>query len=53
MSKVNCAARIISLLLMLLASAPWTSSQVANQRHALTLVADKDSVVRFFFFPFL
>jgi hypothetical protein len=51
MSKMNCAARIISLLLVLLASAPWTSSQVANQHHALTLVADKDSVVRFFFFP--
>jgi hypothetical protein len=51
MSKVNCATRIISLLLVLLASAPWTSSQVANQRHPLTLTADKDSVVRFFFFP--
>ena len=51
MSKVNCAARFISLLLVLLASALWTSSQVAHQRHAFTLAADKDSLVRFFFFP--
>lgn len=51
MSKVNCATRITFLLLVILAGAPWTSSQVANQRHALTLAADKDSVVRFFFFP--
>jgi hypothetical protein len=51
MSKTNCAARIISVLLVLLASAPRTSSQDANQRNPLTLVADKDSVVRFFFFP--
>jgi hypothetical protein len=51
MSKVNCAARVISLLLVMLASAPWASSQVANERHPLTLAADKDSVVRFFFFP--
>jgi hypothetical protein len=51
MCKGNCAARISFLLLAILASAPWTSSQVANQRHPLTLTADKDSVVRFFFFP--
>ena len=51
MSKANCAARISFLLLVTLAIAPWTSSQVANQRHALTLTVDKDSVVRFFFIP--
>jgi len=51
MSKMNCMARIVSLLLVMLASAPWTSSQGANQHHALTLAADKDSVVRFFFVP--
>jgi len=49
--EMNCAARIISLLLVILAGAQWTSSQVANQRHPLTLAADKNSVVRFFFFP--
>lgn len=51
MSKANCIARIGLALALILASAPWTSSQVANQRHALTLTADKDSVVRFFFVP--
>jgi hypothetical protein len=51
MSKMNCALRTISLLLVLLAGAPWTSSQVANQPNSLTLAPDKDSVVRFFFFP--
>lgn len=51
MSKINCVARISFLLLVILAGAPWTFSQVANQRHALSLTADKDSVVRFFFFP--
>lgn len=51
MYKANCAARISFLLLVILAGAPWISSQVANQRHPLTLTADKDSVVRFFFFP--
>ena len=51
MCKVNFAARISFLLLVILASAPWTSSQVANERHPLTLGVDKDSVVRFFFVP--
>jgi hypothetical protein len=51
MFKANSATRILSLLLVLLASAPWTSSQVATQSHPLTLAADKDSVVRFFFIP--
>ncbi len=51
MSKVNCTARISSLLLVMLASAPWTSSQVANERHPLTLAANNDAVVRFFFVP--
>ena len=51
MFKINCVARITFLLLMIIASAPWTSSQALNERHPLTLAADKDSVVRFFFFP--
>jgi len=51
MSNVNRAARIGSLLLVVLANAPRTSSQVANEHHPLTLAADKDAVVRFFFVP--
>ena len=51
MSKMNCVVRIGSSLLVILASAPGTSSQVANERHPLTLAADKNSVVRFFFIP--
>jgi hypothetical protein len=51
MFKMNCAGRIGFLLLVTVTTAPGTSSQVPNQNHALTLVADKDSVVRFFFVP--
>jgi hypothetical protein len=39
------------LLLVILAGAPWTSGQASNERHPLTLIADKNSVVRFFFIP--
>jgi len=51
MSKLNYMVRSFSVLLVLLASAAWTSSRVSKERHPLTLVADKDSVVRFFFVP--
>ncbi len=47
----HLAARIFTLVLLILASAPWTFSQIANRRHTLTLAANKDSVVRFFFVP--
>jgi hypothetical protein len=51
MSKVNCVARICFLLLVTFASAPRSSSQATSQGHTLTLPADKDSVVRFFYQP--
>jgi hypothetical protein len=51
MSRVNHIIQILFLLLATLTSTPWASSQAASQGHALTLPADKDSVVRFFYQP--
>jgi hypothetical protein len=43
--------RVCIFFLAALATAPWTSSQAASQRNALTLLAGNDSVVRFFYQP--
>jgi hypothetical protein len=51
MSKTKILVRINFLLVAILAEAPWTSSRAQNEHHPLTLAADKDSVVRFFFIP--
>jgi hypothetical protein len=51
MFKLNCVAQICFLLLVTFASGPRSSSQTPSQGHTLTLPADKDSVVRFFYQP--
>jgi len=43
--------RVCLLLLATLTSTQWAYSQAASQGHALTLSADKDSVVRFYCQP--
>ena len=43
--------RFCLFLLATLTTAPWASSQAASQGEALTLIAEKDSVVRFFYQP--
>lgn len=51
MSNVNYVARVCFLVLVTFASALRSSSQATSQGHTLTLPADKDSVVRFFYQP--
>jgi hypothetical protein len=51
MCKVHCVTRVCFLLLVTLMIALWSSGHAVSQGHALTLPADKDSVVRFFCQP--
>jgi hypothetical protein len=51
MTTVNRVTQVCFLFLATLAGAPWASTQVASQAHALTLPPGKDSVVRFFYQP--
>jgi len=49
--SVSISIRLSLSVLAILTSAPWASGQAASRGHALTLVAGKDSVVRFFYQP--
>lgn len=51
MSNVSSVTGICFLLFATLATSLRSSSQAASQGHTLTLPADKDSVVRFFYQP--
>ncbi|MBZ5597922.1 MAG: hypothetical protein LAN83_06330 [Acidobacteriia bacterium] len=51
MSRAHLVVQASVLLIFTLVSAQWSSSQGTSATHALTLSADKESVVRFFYQP--